>query len=111
MTLSTNHPAGDSSCDAWLETDEGKRLVLRGNCRIGRAADNHIVIDGPKASRHHAAIHAQDETEFWLIDLGSRNGTFRNDHRLLKPTRLHDGDNVMLAGASFLFRQPGDALN
>lgn len=95
---------------AWLETDKGKRLALRGNFRFGRAPDNHIVIDSAKASRQHAAIHAQDETEFWLIDLGSRNGTYCNDHRLLRPTRLHDGDRIFLAGDSFVFRQPADLL-
>jgi adenylate cyclase len=92
--------------DAWIETEDGRRLPLRGNYRLGRAADNDVVITGQKASRHHAAIHAQDETEFWLIDLGSRNGTFRNDHRVMRPTRLHDGDRILLAGASFTFRQP-----
>lgn len=92
---------------AWIETDDGRRLPLRGNYRFGRAADNHIIIDGPKASRHHAAIHAQDDDEFWLIDLGSRNGTFRNEQRVLRPTRLRDGNRITLAGATFRFRQSG----
>jgi adenylate cyclase len=92
--------------EAWIETEDGRRLPLRGNYRLGRAPDNHVIIDGPKASRHHAAIHAQDDTEFWLIDLGSRNGTFCNDHRVMRPTRLHDGDRITLAGTSFCFRQP-----
>src|SRR5688572_5810591 len=91
---------------AWLEKEDGNCLPLRGNCRLGRASDNHVTIDGPKASRHHAAIHAQDDEEFWLIDLGSSNGTFRNGLRLVRPTRLRDGDRVTLAGATFVFRQP-----
>jgi adenylate cyclase len=92
---------------AWLETEDRQRLALRGNLNLGRAADNHVVITGPKASREHATIHVQDESEFWLIDLGSRNGTFRNGHRLTKPTRLRDGDRISLAGAEFIFHQPG----
>jgi adenylate cyclase len=103
---------GDSdSAAAWIETEDGRLLPLRGNYRLGRAADNHVIIDGPKASRHHAAIHAQDEKEFWLIDLGSRNGTFRNDQRVMRPTRLRDGDMVSLAGAAFYFRQAGGACS
>jgi adenylate cyclase len=97
----------DDSPEAWLETDDARRLLLRGNCRLGRGSENHIVIEGEKASRKHAAIHAQDDAEFWLIDLGSRNGTFRNGKRIMCPTRLRDGDRVMLAGAAFVFRQRG----
>jgi class 3 adenylate cyclase len=92
---------------AWIETEDGRRLPLRGNYRLGRAPDNHVIIDGAKASRHHAAIHVQDEKEFWLIDLGSRNGTFRNEQRVIRPTRLQDGDRIMLAGARFDFHQVG----
>jgi adenylate cyclase len=91
----------------WIETEDGRRLPLRGNYRLGRAPENHVIIDGPKASRYHAAIHVQDEREFWLIDLGSRNGTFRNDQRVIRPTRLQDGDRITVAGARFDFRQPG----
>jgi adenylate cyclase len=98
----------DDSTPAWLETGQGQRVALRGNFRFGRAPDNHLVINAAKASRHHAAIHAQDEKEFWLIDLGSSNGTYCNEHRLLRPTRLHDGDRIFLAGESFIFRQPSD---
>jgi len=92
--------------EAWLETEDRRRLALRGNLNLGRSAENHVVITGPKASREHATIHVQDESEFWLIDLGSRNGTFRNGFRLTKPTRLRDGDRISLAGAEFIFHQP-----
>jgi len=65
------------SLRAWLESDDGLKVPLHAYCRLGRAADNHVVIDAEKASRYHAAIHAQDGSEFWLLDLASRNGTFR----------------------------------
>jgi adenylate cyclase len=91
----------------WLETEDGRQLPFRGNCRIGRGTDNHIIIDTPKASRQHAVIHVQDEIEFWLIDLGSVNGTYRNERRLLQPTRLNHGDRIAVAGAHFTFHQPG----
>jgi adenylate cyclase len=90
---------------AWLESDDGLKVPLLAYCRFGRAADNHIVIDAEKASRYHAAIHAQDGNEFWLLDLGSRNGTFLDDHRVMRPTPLRDGARIGLAGATFRFRQ------
>ena len=98
--------------EAWIETADGRSLALRGSCRLGRKPDSDIVIDGEKASRKHALIHVQDGSEYWLIDLGSLNGTFLNDQRVQRPTRLHNGDRMTIAGAAFRFRQEeagGDA--
>ncbi len=91
--------------EAWLRTADGQRLPLRGNCRLGRGSDNQIIIEGQKASRQHAVIHLQDDAEFWLIDLGSLNGTHLNDRRLIRPTRLRGGDRIAVAGVHFVFGQ------
>jgi adenylate cyclase len=92
---------------AWIETEDGRREPLGGICRIGRDPESDIVINGAKVSRHHAIIHAQDNAEFWLIDLGSMNGTYVNDQRVLQPTRFRDGDRLVIGGAVFRFRQSG----
>lgn len=73
---------------------------------MGRGPENHVVVDSPKASRSHAVIHVQDEIEFWLIDQASRNGTYRNDQRVVRPTRLRDGDRVAIGGENYIFHQP-----
>jgi len=39
---------------AWLER-EGEQYALHGNCSIGRAALNTLVLDSPKVSRLHSA--------------------------------------------------------
>jgi adenylate cyclase len=91
---------------AWLESDDGESWPLIGNFHLGRSPDNDVLIDHPKASRQHAAIHAQDDTEFWLLDLGSRNGTYLNEQRLLHPRLLRDGDKVSVGGRNFTFHQP-----
>ncbi len=76
----------------WLETTTGKCISLNGKCNLGRGPENDVVIDSPKASRKHAIIHGQDEGQFWLVDLVSRNGTFRNDRRLhLAPMIARNG--------------------
>ncbi len=49
---------------------------------IGRAKDNDIVLDSPGVSRFHAEIHKDDEDNLWIIDLGSKNGTFVNGKRI-----------------------------
>src|SRR5690348_5841829 len=63
--------------EAWLERDNDQH-PLYGNCSIGRASLNTIVLDSPKVSRLHSIIHLEDNGAFWLIDLGSSNGTVLN---------------------------------
>src|SRR6266480_3036727 len=89
---------------AWLEGDEQHRL--EGNCSIGRAALNTIVLDSAKVSRLHSIIHLEDNGAFWLIDLGSSNGTFLNKRRIHEPVRLHDRDEINVGGKAFVFHQP-----
>ncbi len=48
---------------------------------IGRDADNHIVIQDRKASRHHARIETR-EGNYWVVDLNSTNGTYYSNRRL-----------------------------
>src|SRR5882762_4352854 len=102
MSVAPFADAADAT-NAWLEFNDGQRWPLRGNCHLGRAPENDIVIDNPKASRQHAAIHAQDDTEFWLLDLGSRNGTYLNEHRLIRPSRLRHCDRLNIGGQAFAF--------
>ena len=62
---------------------------------IGRFAVNHIVIDHPTISRHHARLTWQ-EGSYLLEDLGSSNGTWVNNVRITKPVVLHPGDIIGL---------------
>jgi len=90
---------------AWLETN-GEHHVLHGTCSVGRASANTLVLDLPKVSRMHALIQLQNIGEFWLVDLGSSNGTFLNKRRVHQPVRLHDQDKILIGGRQFVFRQP-----
>jgi adenylate cyclase len=91
--------------EAWLE-HRGEEHRLEGNCSIGRATLNTLVVDSPKVSRLHSIIHLEESGAFWLIDLGSSNGTFLNKRRIHEPVRLHDGDEVNIGGNLIVFRQP-----
>ena len=91
--------------EAWLE-HAGEQHRLEGNCSIGRAALNTLVLDSPKASRLHSIIHLEDSGAFWLIDLGSSNGTFLNKRRIHEPVRLHDQDEINIGGKAFVFHHP-----
>jgi adenylate cyclase len=90
--------------EAWLER-EAQQNILQGSCSIGRATLNTLVVDSTKASRLHAIIHSERAGSFWLIDLGSSNGTFLNKRRIHEPTRLHDRDRITIGGNTFTFRQ------
>jgi adenylate cyclase len=91
--------------EAWLERDNDQ-LALHGNCSIGRAALNTLVLDSPKVSRLHSIVHLEANGSFWLIDLGSSNGTLLNKRRIHEPVRLHDLDEINVGGNVFTFRQP-----
>jgi adenylate cyclase len=87
-----------------LETIKGERIPLAGTCSVGRDAQNSLVVTGEKVSRRHALIHFQNENELWLVDLGSRNGTFRNSRPIKQPTRLRDGDTIGIGSVQFTLR-------
>ncbi len=91
---------------AWLEETDGKRLPIQGNLSIGRSPKNSLILDSPKISRRHAIINVQNIGEFWLIDLGSSNGTFLNKRRVHQPVQLCDQDQIVVGDSVFMFRQP-----
>ncbi|HKG13469.1 MAG TPA: adenylate/guanylate cyclase domain-containing protein, partial [Pyrinomonadaceae bacterium] len=89
----------DASGRSWQTT-----LSPQGVCTIGRAPDNTVVLDDPRASRHHAHVRFRDGS-YHIID-GSTDGKLSANHvfvngqeRLEHP--LAEGDKVQI-GASHL---------
>ena len=103
-TQSSTPVQRDSPQGAWLETGWNK-FPIHGGCSIGRSPQNAVVLDSPKVSRRHAIINVQNVGEFWLIDLGSSNGTFLNKRRIHQPLRLSDYDQFVIGDSIFTFRQ------
>jgi class 3 adenylate cyclase len=89
---------------AWLEEANGHQIPIRGSCSIGRSASNHVGLTSDKVSRRHAIVQVQQEKEYWLVDFGSRNGTYLNGQRIIQPTRLRAGDRVNIGPFEFIFR-------
>ena len=72
------------------------RLVLDNRrVSIGRLPNNQLVLEDVQVSGQHAEI-IPTAFDCLLIDLGSRNGTFVNEHRLIPdvPYTLHSGDKI-----------------
>jgi adenylate cyclase len=94
----------EAPCDAWLEVSDGPTLPLAAVCSIGRASSNGLVFaDDVAVSRNHAVIQRLDGGGFWLLDLGSSNGTLLNGMLLVQPTRLNDADRIVIGGRSLVF--------
>ncbi len=96
---------------AWLEKPEGEPVPILGNLSLGRGAPNGVALPNERVSRRHAIIHSQGEDEYWLVDLGSRNGTYVNERRVNQPVPLRDGDQVRVGPFCFVFRQTGHRGN
>jgi len=90
---------------AWLESAAGERFSLGATLALGRSADCQVVLNDVRVSRRHALIHRQGEGEFWLVDLGSANGTRLNGRRVSQPCRLSDRDRLEIADFAFTFHQ------
>lgn len=100
-----------STFPAWLESPDGRRTHLGPACSIGRVAGNDIVVDGERVSRRHAMISLRDQDDFWVMDLGSSNGTFLNERRIVQPVKLSDGDRIGVGNCDFTFRQEGSPVS
>ncbi len=86
----------------------GKVYPLVDVNQLGRAADNPLRFDDSAVSAYHARISYRGG-QWWLEDLGSRNGTFLNGLRVDEPLVLTYGDEIVL-GAVRLRLQAGPAI-
>ncbi len=90
----------------YLTDPQGKEHALANPSNtMGRAVENDVVIVSKRASREHARIWREGR-KWFLEDLGSTNGTFLNDQRVLAPALLRDGDRVAIGEVLFIFHDP-----
>jgi ABC-type multidrug transport system ATPase subunit len=86
--------------------------IVRETTSLGREPGLDVVIAATAAnvSRRHAEIRNQDGAYF-LVDLGSFNGTFLNGRRIASREILREGDVIQLGpgGPSFRFRDSSSA--
>jgi adenylate cyclase len=98
----------DASGREWQLT-----LTTQAPCTIGRAPDNTVVLDDPRASRHHAHIKADHESTYTIVDgvnIGGQlrrsankvfiNGEAREEHQLI------NGDRITIGASTLRFEQP-----
>jgi pSer/pThr/pTyr-binding forkhead associated (FHA) protein len=88
---------------AGLRDAAGRRYPLKGAAtRIGRLADNDIVLRDPDVSRHHATI-IDTGSGFMIMDLQSANGVEVEGQRIDVSAALAAGDHIRIGGREFMF--------
>lgn len=76
-----------------------------GEARLGRTADNDVVIKDPSSSRSHARVYEEDG-RYYVEDLKSANGTKLNGRTLKTPMELKNGDRVVIGDVTLSFSAP-----
>jgi sigma-B regulation protein RsbU (phosphoserine phosphatase) len=73
-----------------------------GRMVIGRGEESHVFLPDYRLSRRHAEVEQRIDG-FYIVDLGSTNGTFLNGQRILGEHRLADGDLISLGDSRLVF--------
>lgn len=88
ITLTYTDESGSTAC----------AVVQPPRFTIGRAPDNHLVINNSNLSRRHAVIEFINGAPF-ISDCGSQNGTTVNHQFITSAVALHERDLITLGGA------------
>jgi adenylate cyclase len=81
-------------------------LVNAHSWKLGRGSENDIPLADKCASRNHAMFQIVGAKNYFLIDLGSRNGSFVNGRRVTIPVSLKNGDLITLGETNIEFYCP-----
>jgi hypothetical protein len=84
-----------------LTTDGKSHAVTSARVVIGRSRECDLRIADLNASRRHAELRS-DDGEYWIVDLGSMNGTLLNGRRVERE-RLENGDRITLGSTDIVF--------
>ncbi|MBI3206513.1 MAG: diguanylate cyclase [Myxococcales bacterium] len=104
-------PGNDSLVVIYAKDEgmRGKRFKLeKSPLTIGRVQDSDIVLDDDAVSRRHAQIE-QRETAWFVVDVGSRNGTLHNEGELAREAALAHGDRIKVGSTIFKYLTGADA--
>ncbi len=102
-TLDRRTAASGGPAVARLRELSGQVHPLAGAAtRIGRLADNDVVLDDAEVSRHHAVV-SDTGTSFVITDLRSANGVYVGGRRIRGSVALADGDPIRICQHEFVF--------
>ncbi len=101
-------PSGDGDAQVGREavalTIDGERHeIAKKVVVLGRGQECDIQLADPNVSRRHAELR-EEETSYWIVDLGSTNGLEVNGRRL-RQAKLEDGDRITLGSTEVVFER------
>jgi hypothetical protein len=85
-------PGGGPQAELTIESgpDAGHTYRATENAlRMGRSPDNDLILRDPATSGHHARVERRGD-QFWIVDLGSTNGTLVNGDPVQEKELNHD---------------------
>jgi hypothetical protein len=85
-------PEGATGAELAIESgpDTGQTFkVGSGPARIGRSPDNDLILRDPATSGHHARLERRG-SQFFIVDLGSTNGTLVNGEPVQEKELKHN---------------------
>jgi adenylate cyclase len=87
-------------------------FLPQGICTIGRAPDNTVVLDDPRASRYHAHVKSAEDGTFTLVDGAVINGELRRSANKVFVNggahyehELKNGDRITIGASTLRFEQ------
>jgi pSer/pThr/pTyr-binding forkhead associated (FHA) protein len=97
-------PARPSMLTVQSDGQRSRSVRLDGSTTIGRSVECELRLDDTYVSQQHARIF--DRGGNWYVeDLGSTNGTFVNDQKLVAPAMLTPGDKVRVGQTTVELRR------
>ncbi len=95
-----------------LDDPAGRRVTLAGEpVTVGRHPSCGVQLPSSAVSRQHALVTCE-HGDYWLDDLGSRNGTLLNGKRIDRATRLQPGDLIVVCDQRLRFgAEVGEGLD
>jgi hypothetical protein len=87
----------------WLSVDGERYPVDKKVMVLGRSQECDVQLADPNVSRRHAELR-QEETSYWIVDLGSTNGMEVNGRRL-RQAKLEGGDRITLGSTDVVFER------
>ncbi|MFZ0860527.1 MAG: SpoIIE family protein phosphatase [Candidatus Sulfotelmatobacter sp.] len=114
LTAISSHSSSSGALPAlvFVQGSEQKNLFMDHTpFTVGRKVDKDLVIADPRVSRDHAQI-LQEGLDFFLVDLGSKHGTFVNGERIQRQ-KLERGDRLEFGArdSAYLLFNPGRATS
>ncbi|HEV8088343.1 MAG TPA: FHA domain-containing protein [Actinomycetota bacterium] len=89
----SDSPARPSMLMVSSDGQKPRSVRLDASTTIGRSVECELRLDDTYVSQQHARIF--DRSGNWYVeDLGSTNGTFVNEQRLVAPAMLTPGDKI-----------------